>query len=93
MVARLEKSKFGEGTGGACNVVGDSNAPSFDAASHVTKTDDKIRVLLSESFIARLSDWEKDFVMNCYGVAPLSRNQHIRVSKIYKTHVIESKPR
>ena len=74
-------------------MVGDANAPSFDAASHATKTDDKIRVLLSEAFIDRLSDWEKSCVMNCYGVAPLSKKQHIRVAKIYKTHVVESKPR
>lgn len=93
MVTRLEKSRFGEGVGGPCGVVGDANAPSFDAASHETSTDGKIRLLLSEDHSGKLNDWEKSFLMDVYGVAPLSRQQHIRVAKIWKKHVTESTPR
>jgi len=85
MVERL-KSRFGEGVGGACNVVTDANAPSFDPAEHKSQTDKKIRMLMSDEHLSKLSDWERSFLMDVYGVSPLSRKQHIRVWTIFKKH-------
>jgi hypothetical protein len=86
MVKRLEGSKHGEGTGGTSNVVDDPNNPSFDSATHETGTDSKIRFLCEEKVLPFLNDWERNFVMECYGKVPLSRVQHIKVSKIYKKY-------
>ena len=86
MVKKLDGSKMGEGTGGTSNVVADPNDPSFDAAKHETKTDAKIRFLCSEPVLCLLTDWERNFVMECYGKVPLSKAQHIKVSRIYKKY-------
>ena len=86
MVKKLEGSRMGEGTGGTSSVVEDPNNPSFDAATHKTSTDDKIRFLCDEHVLVLLNDWERNFVMECYGKVPLSKAQHIKVWKIYKKY-------
>ena len=91
MTVRLKNSKFGEGAGGPCGVVVDANNPSFDPASHETATDGKIRLLLSDDHSAKLSDWEKSFLMTVYGVSPLSRKQHVCVAGILKKHTADHK--
>lgn len=86
MVKRLKGSKFGEGVGGATSVTGDPNKPSFDAASHKTSTDEKIRLLLDEHTSHLMNDWERNFVMEMYGKAPMTQKQHMKVARIYKKY-------
>jgi hypothetical protein len=87
MVKRLKGSQYGEGIGSTVSIIEDPNDPSFDAATHKTSTDDKIRVLLEDRTIHLLSDWERQFLMDIYGKVPLSQKQHIKVARIYRKHV------
>jgi hypothetical protein len=84
MVERLPKSKHGEGVGGPVQECVDPDSPSFDPATHETSTDKKIRMLLSEDIIGKLTAWERSFLLDVYGVAPLNRKRHITVWKIWK---------
>ncbi|NDD52361.1 hypothetical protein EBZ39_00515 [bacterium] len=86
MVKKLEGSKMGEGAGGTSSVTADPNNPSFDVAAHETKTDAKIRFLCGERVVGLLTDWERNFVMECYGKVPLSKAQHIKVARIYQKY-------
>jgi hypothetical protein len=89
MVDRLRKSKRGEGVGGTVGVTSDPNSPSFDPATHDTSTDKKIRELLGDEIIGKLSEWERQFLMDSYGADRLSRKVHITVWKIHKKHIEE----
>lgn len=82
----LQKSQYGEGTGGTSSVTDDPDKPSFDPALHVTGTDKKIEYLLCPHTISLLSDWERDFLLDVYGKSPLSRKAHIKVSTIFRKH-------
>jgi len=88
---KLNGSQFGEGIGQTVQLTDDPNNPLFDPATHTTETDKKIRHLLSDTVIIRLNDWERNFVMNVYGCCPLTRKQHIQVSKMYRKYNTESK--
>lgn len=89
MPTNLPGSKFGEGVGGAVGVTDDPNDPSYDPATHKSGTDQKIRVLLGEPYLATLSPWEINFLGEMYGKERGTRKQHITVSKIYKRVVQE----
>ena len=86
MVKRLGVSEYGEGIGDTVSTVEDPNNPSFDAATHKTSTDEKIRFLLEDHTIHLLNDWEQQFLMDVYGKVPLSQKQHIKVARIYRKH-------
>lgn len=89
MVDRLRKSKRGEGVGGTVGVTSDPNSPSFDPSTHDTSTDKKIRELLGDEIIGKLSEWERQFLMDSYGADRLSRKVHITVWKMHKKHIEE----
>lgn len=63
----------------------DPNSPSYDPAICDNSTTRKM-VWLCENAWDRMTEWEKKFVLELYGKSPLSRKQHIRVSKIHKTY-------
>ena len=86
MATSLPGSKHGEGIGGPVSSVEDPNDPSFDPATHGTETDKKIRHLLQPGVIERLNDWERNFLMDCYGKVPLSRKAHIKVAYTFKKY-------
>ena len=87
MVQRLKKSNFGEGVGGPVSTTDDPDNPSFDMATHKTSTEAKISALLADDVIPTLNKWEIAFLTDVYGMVPLSRRQHIKVSCIYKEHI------
>jgi len=89
MVRVLRGSKFGEGSGGASCITSDPDAPSYDPATHKTTTDSRIADLLAANMVAKLTEWERNFLIGIYGSARLSRNQHIRVGRLHKQYVGE----
>jgi hypothetical protein len=80
------KSQHGEGIGGPIQQVEDPNNPSFDPATRTTSTEKRIQYLLEPHTIHLLSDWERNFLMEVYGQAPLSRKVHLKVASIFKKH-------
>ena len=89
MADRLRKSKRGEGVGGPVEVTSDPNSPSFDPATHNTSTDKKIRELLDDEIIGKLSEWERQFLLDVYAADRPTRRVHITVWKIHKKHIKE----
>lgn len=83
MAQELPKSRFGEGVGGPVATTRTPDDPSYDPASRLTGTDQKIAELLKPENATNLTAWEIQFLGNCYGQARLSRSQHIRVGKIF----------
>lgn len=79
-------SKYGEGTGvpmGACD---DPNNPSYDPATCYNASVKKM-IALCENAWENMTKWERDFVMDVYGKSPLTRKQHITISKIYAKYI------
>uniref|UniRef100_A0A6H2A2J2 Uncharacterized protein n=1 Tax=viral metagenome TaxID=1070528 RepID=A0A6H2A2J2_9ZZZZ len=55
----------------------------YDPAEQDTSTDRKIVDLLT-NHLADLSEWEQHFLASCYSASPLTRKQHIVVSRLAK---------
>ncbi len=85
-MAKKLKSLYGEGIGSKVQITDDPNEPTFDSATHVTDTDKTIGDLLREDTIQLLTVWEREFLMNLYGQAPLTRRQHIGIWRIKKKY-------
>ena len=79
-------SKWGEGTGTAMSSCTNPNKPSFDPASHLDKTTEKLNWLCTNAW-DRMTKWEQDFCKRVYGQSPLTRKVHIRVSVLHKIYL------
>lgn len=74
---------YGEGIGGPVQVVEDPNDPSFDPATS-TSRDKRISELLT---ITDLTDWERKFLSEIYGVPRMTQRQSkafVRICEKYQ---------
>jgi hypothetical protein len=80
---RARTTRPPRGIGGPVAYVRDPNSPSYDPAAHWGETDEKILFLLSDEVNHLVDEWERRFLLDIYGRSPLTRAQHIKVSRIY----------
>lgn len=78
-------SKKEKGIGGPMLLCADPNQPSFDPATHMDATAKKL-IWLCDNAWDNMTEWERVFCQSVYGKVPLSRKQHIIVSKIHKQY-------
>lgn len=81
-----DRHKFAGKVGDATDMMkSGARFATYDSAEHLKGSQMLIYKLMSLKF-EKLSEWEKQYISECYGQEPLTRKQHIKISKIYKKY-------
>lgn len=82
MVKRLRKR---QGIGGPSQIASDPDRPTFDPATHESRTDRKIHELLADK-LSELTEWEHNFLLQMYGNVPITPRQHKMIGRLHKRY-------